>query len=258
MSSKKDSANNIIKPLAAAFLTTEPDEEPVVAAKPQPRKSAPKPVVRPAEVKIGELTKEETRALLREQLVSAGADEKLLADVDTAEDDEVPFAEEMKPEKKAAPAKAKEPEKKAVSAKEKEPEKKAAPAKEKEPEKKADPVKKESVKKETVKKEPVQKEAVKESPKKESAKKEPAPVKEPETKKAAKADVKAGPVEELNIEYGGCSYSREDLVNRALKIWTSKLKRGRSELHNMELYVKPQENIVYYVFNGKRKGSFEL
>ena len=95
---------------------------------------------------------------------------------------------------------------------------------------------------------------------KESAKKEAAPVKdkEPEAKKAPKAEVKAGPEEEINIEYGGCSYSKDDLVNRALKIWTSKLKRGRSELHNMELYVKPQENTVYYVFNGKRKGSFEL
>ena len=82
--------------------------------------------------------------------------------------------------------------------------------------------------------------------------------KEPEAKKAPKAEVKAGPEEEINIEYGGCSYSKDDLVNRALKIWTSKLKRGRSELHNMELYVKPQENTVYYVFNGKRKGSFEL
>ena len=229
MSAKKESVTNIIKPLAAAFLTTEPEEETVVQTKPQPRKSAPKPVIKPVEVKLGELSKEETRALLKEQLVSAGADEKPVKDAD--EDDEVPFAEEKEPEKKAA-----------------------APVKEKEPEKKAAPSKKESAKKEPVQEKPVQKEAVK----KESAKKEPAPAKEPEAKKAPKAEAGTGPVEELNIEYGGRSYSRDDLVNKALKMWTSQLKRGRSELHNMELYVKPQENTVYYVFNGKRKGSFEL
>ncbi len=234
MSAKKESVTTIIKPLAAAFLTTEPEEETVVQTKPQPRKSAPKPVIKPVEVKLGELSKEETRALLREQLVSAGADEKTVKDIDD-EDDEVPFAEEKEPEKKAA------------APVEKESKKKAAPAKK-------ETVKKEAVKKEAVPEKPVQKEAVK----KESAKKETAPAKEPEAKKAPKAEAEAGPAEELNIEYGGRSYSREDLVNKALKIWTSQLKRGRSELHNMELYVKPQENTVYYVFNGKRKGSFEL
>lgn len=242
MSAKKESVTNIIKPLAAAFLTTEPEEEAVVQAKPQPRKSAPKPVAKPVEVKLGELTKEETRALLKEQLVSAALDEKPVKDSDAAEDDEVPFAEEKESEKKAAAPD-------------------EASVKEKEPEKKAAPSKKETVKKEATKKEPVQEKPVqKETAKKESAKKEPVPVKEkgPETKKAPKAEVEAGPEEELNIEYGGRSYSREDLVNKALKIWTSQLKRGRSELHNMELYVKPQENTVYYVFNGKRKGSFEL
>ena len=236
MSSKKDSVTNIIKPLAAAFLTTEPEEEATAVVKPLPRRSAPKPVVKAAEVKIGELTKEETRALLREQLVSAGTDDKPVKDA--AEEDEVPFEEEKEPVKKATPVKEKESEKKAAPVKEKDTEKKAAPAN-----------------KETAKKEPVKKEAVKESTKKEAA---PVKDKEPEAKKAPKAEVKAGPEEEINIEYGGCSYSKDDLVNRALKIWTSKLKRGRSELHNMELYVKPQENTVYYVFNGKRKGSFEL
>ena len=89
MSTKKKSAANIIKPLAAAFLTTEPEEEVVAAVKPQPKKSAPRPVVKPVEVKMGELTKEETRALLKEQLVAGVVDEK----PDTAEE-EVPFKEE--------------------------------------------------------------------------------------------------------------------------------------------------------------------
>ena len=36
MSTKKKSAANIIKPLAAAFLTPEPEEEVVAAVNPQP------------------------------------------------------------------------------------------------------------------------------------------------------------------------------------------------------------------------------
>ena len=59
MSTKKKNVTNIITPLAAAFLTAEPEEEVVVPAKPQSKKPAPRPVVKPAEVKIGELTKEE-------------------------------------------------------------------------------------------------------------------------------------------------------------------------------------------------------
>ena len=220
MSAKKESVTNIIKPLAAAFLTAEPEEEAEVQVKPQPKKSVPKPAPKPVEVKLGELTKEETRALLKEQLVSAGADEKSVKD---AEEDEIPFVEEITP------------------VKEREPEKKVSKAEV--------PAKKESAKKDSDKKESV---------KAEPAAKKEAPAKKAVKEEAPKEKAAAGPEEELNIEYGGRSYSREDLVNRALKIWTSKLKRGRSELHNMELYVKPQENKVYYVFNGKRKGSFEL
>ena len=281
MSTKKKNVTNIITPLAAAFLTAEPEEEVVVPAKPQSKKPAPRPVVKPAEVKIGELTKEETRALLKEQLVAGVIDDKALRP--EAAEDEVPFAEEAvekAPEKKAAPKKDSGAKKEKAPAKEdkKEPAaKKEAPTKKaeekrpevkkaetKKPEPKKPEVKKAEAKKLEPKKPEVKKaEAKKPEPKKPEVKK--AEAKKPEAKKAEekkaedkKTGKEAGSKEELYIEYAGSSYSREELMNKALKVWTSVLKRGRNELHTMELYIKPQEKTVYYVFNGKRKGSFDL
>ena len=257
MSTKKKNVKNIITPLAAAFLTAEPEEEVAVLAKPQPKKPVARPVVKPAEVKIGELTKEETRALLKEQLVAGVIDDKAMR---PEADDEVPFIEEVvekAPEKKAAPKKESGAKKEKAQVKEskKEPAaKKEAPAKkaeEKKPEVKKPEAKKPETKKAEVKKAETKKPEAKKTEAKKAGEKKP---------EAAKAEVKkeAGIKEELNIEYAGSSYSKEELMNKALKVWTSVLKRGRNELHTMELYIKPQEKTVYYVFNGRRKGSFDL
>ncbi|MBR5421689.1 MAG: hypothetical protein IK115_11115 [Lachnospiraceae bacterium] len=175
MSADKKAGTKIIKPLAAAFLTSLPEDDKLEEfreAKPAPVRE--KPVApRPVEPPLS-LSREETRALLKEQLVESTKHSE---------------------KRKAAPAPAEE---------------------------------KEEV--EEAKEEPVKEEAA------------PKPATE----------------EELIVEYGSESYSREDLINRALKIWTREMKRGRSELHSMELYVKPGEKRVYYVFNKKRNGSFEL
>lgn len=198
MAAKKDSGNRIIKPLAAAFLVTAPEKDELEEKK----KTAAKPAARPAaEIKTGELSKEETRALLKEQLVNLSADEK------PEEKAEEKPKEEQKP---AAPKKAAEKTEKAENSE------KAA---DKKPEKKAE--------------------------------KAEAP--------AAEAEKPAAETEEaVTIEYGNISVSRDELVARAIKIWTSKLKRGRSELHTLELYVKPQERKAYYVFNKKKNGDFDL
>jgi len=252
MSTKKKNVTNIITPLAAAFLTAEPEEEVAVLAKPQPKKPAPRPVVKPAEVKIGELTKEETRALLKEQLVAGVIDDKALRAED---EDEVPFVEEVvekAPEKKAAPKKDSGAKKEKAQAKES---KKEPVAKKEAPAKKAEEKKPEVKKAEAKKPEPKKAEVKKAEAKKPEVKK--AEEKKAEVRKA-ETQKEAGIKEEVNIEYAGSSYSKDELMNKALKVWTSVLKRGRNELHNMELYIKPQEKKVYYVFNGKRKGCFEI
>lgn len=89
-------------------------------------------------------------------------------------------------------------------------------------------------------------------------------VEEPKTEepkaKAKKAPVAAKKAVEkctLHIQYGGKAYSQEDLEKIAKDVWKYDLKRKAGELESIELYVKPEENKVYYVMNGE-SGSFDI
>ena len=115
--------------------------------------------------------------------------------------------------------------------------------------KKKETVKKEAVKKEAVKKETVKKETVKkEAVKKEAVKKEA--VKKEVTKKAESVIVK--------FEFSGKSYANEDLVKIAKDVWKFDLGKKESEFKSVELYVKPEELVAYYVINGNVTGSFTI
>lgn len=100
-------------------------------------------------------------------------------------------------------------------------------------------------KKETVKKEAVKKPAAKkETAVKAAAKKAP----------AKKAELKS----ELHIQFGGNSYSQEDLIKIAKDVWKYDLKQKAGDLTSVELYVKPEEHMVYYVMNKEITGSFYI
>lgn len=130
-------------------------------------------------------------------------------------------------------------------------------------EKKA-PEKKEEVKKEEVKKEekaPVKKET-KAAAKKTTAKK-PA-VKKTTTKKAAEkteekpvtqraAKKAAAPV--VHLQFSNKAYSIEDLQKIANDVWKFDL-HNEEDYTSLELYVKPEESVAYYVFNGDITGHF--
>lgn len=125
---------------------------------------------------------------------------------------------------------------------------------------KKEPVKKEAAKKETAKKETT----VKAAAKKETAKK--APVKRAAAKKetvksapvkrgrTAKADLKT----DVHIQFNGKSYSQDDLIKIAKDVWKFDLKQKANALQSVELYVKPEENIVYYVMNKDFTGNFMI
>lgn len=81
--------------------------------------------------------------------------------------------------------------------------------------------------------------------KKETVKKEPA---------AKKAAVK----EAVHIQFGGKSYASEDLVKIAKDVWVYDLNQEEKNFKSVELYVKPEENIVYYVINGEVQGNFNI
>ncbi|MBQ6229634.1 MAG: hypothetical protein IJJ74_00770 [Eubacterium sp.] len=58
------------------------------------------------------------------------------------------------------------------------------------------------------------------------------------------------------VEFFGKQVNKEDLVKAAKKIWTDAGNKA-SDLKSLDLYLKPEDNAVYYVFNNTESGSFE-
>ena len=94
---------------------------------------------------------------------------------------------------------------------------------------KAEGTKKETVKKETVKKETVKKVKA-----------------EPEVK------------ETVHFEFSGKTYTPDDLLKIFRDVWKYDLNGKEEDFKSVELYVKPEESITYYVINGDVKGSFNI
>lgn len=90
---------------------------------------------------------------------------------------------------------------------------------------------------------PAKKEAVKKAEKKLVEKKE-----------TKKAEFKAA----LHVQFAGKSYAEEDLIKMAKDVWKYDLKQKAGDLVSVELYVKPEENMVYYVMNKDFTGSFYI
>lgn len=81
-----------------------------------------------------------------------------------------------------------------------------------------------------------------------------APKTEAKTTKAAAKDVKT----KIAVQFGGKGYETDDFVKMAKDVWTFDLKREVADLKQIDLYVKPEESKVYYVFNGSELGSFDI
>ena len=102
---------------------------------------------------------------------------------------------------------------------------------------------KEEVKKAPAKKAPAKKVTVKAE--------EKAPAKKATTKKAT---VKAN----VTLQFADKSYTEESLTAIAKDVWTYDLNEKEADLKTVELYVKPEEGLCYYVFNGDVTGSFVI
>ena len=96
----------------------------------------------------------------------------------------------------------------------------------------------------------VKKAPAKKSTEKAAAAKTAAAKKEP----AKKAELKSS----LHIQYAGRAYAQDDLIKIAKDVWKYDLKRKVGELKSVDLYVKPEENKVYYVMNEEFTGSFDI
>lgn len=82
------------------------------------------------------------------------------------------------------------------------------------------------------------------------------PGRKPAAKKstAKKADLKSS----VCVQFAGKSYSQEDLVKMARDVWKYDLKQKLGDLVSVELYVKTEENTVYYVMNKDFTGNFNI
>lgn len=106
----------------------------------------------------------------------------------------------------------------------------------------------EAVVKEEVKKPVEKKTTTKTAAKKPAAKATTA--KKTTTKKAVKADVKVA------IQFADKNYTTDDLTKIANDVWVYDYGKDASELKDVQLYVKPEEGKVYYVFNNEIAGDF--
>lgn len=59
------------------------------------------------------------------------------------------------------------------------------------------------------------------------------------------------------LEFAGQQLVEKDLITSAKSIWTENGNKA-SDLKSINLYVKPEENMAYYVFNDDETGSFAL
>ena len=87
------------------------------------------------------------------------------------------------------------------------------------------------------------KEAVKETAK--------APAKKATTRKATVTET-------VYLQYLGKEINKDDLVKQVKEIWTKELKNKAGDLKSITLYLKPEENMAYYVINDDVTGSIAL
>lgn len=61
----------------------------------------------------------------------------------------------------------------------------------------------------------------------------------------------------IYVEYQGVQANTTDFVAAAKKIWQAKGNKVK-DLKTLDLYAKPEENMVYCVFNGEDSDSFPM
>ena len=107
--------------------------------------------------------------------------------------------------------------------------------------------------------EPKKAPAKKTTAKKTTTRKTAAAKKTTAAKTTTKAPAKKTAVKEtLHVQFSGKSYTTEDLVKIAKDVWKYDLKQKVGDFKTVELYVKPEEQVVYYVINGEVSGSFAI
>lgn len=86
----------------------------------------------------------------------------------------------------------------------------------------------------------------------------PAAAKKETAKTTTTTTRKAAVKETIHVQFSGKTYSADELVKIAKDVWKYDLKKKVGDFKSVELYVKPEESIVYYVINGEERGHFSI
>ena len=60
------------------------------------------------------------------------------------------------------------------------------------------------------------------------------------------------------LQYGSESATKEELVQRAKDAYLNETGKKAGDIKSLDLYVKPEENKVYYVVNNSETGYYNL
>lgn len=96
--------------------------------------------------------------------------------------------------------------------------------------------------------------------KKAAVKKEAAPKKAPAKKEAAPkktaAKKEAAPEASVMIEFAGKQFAAKKILDKATKAY--KAAHKGAAIKTIEIYVKPEESVAYYVVNGEGSDDFKI
>lgn len=90
---------------------------------------------------------------------------------------------------------------------------------------------------------------------------EKAPAKKTATKRATTKTTakKAAPANtEVYVQFWGKEVYAKDVVENVKKIWTDEMGKKESDLKDLKVYIKPEDNGAHYVINGEITGFLAL
>lgn len=76
-------------------------------------------------------------------------------------------------------------------------------------------------------------------------------------KKAPTAVTKVEPLEQVYFQYAGIELSTQTILEQVKQIWVS-AGQDLSAIQTLNLYIKPEENVAYYVINDIETGKIDL
>ena len=79
-----------------------------------------------------------------------------------------------------------------------------------------------------------------------------------EAQQTAEADAAAAKKEAIHVQFAGKSYSNDELLKIAKDVWVYDMGQKAADMKSVEIYVKPEESMAYFVVNGTENGSFMI